>query len=233
MTMPSRVVGERAVGEEELDVDRGGVFLVVLHLGLGESRARAGGPVDGFLGLVDQPFFDELGEGAENFGLVAGIEREVGVRPVAEDAEALELVALDVDELAGEFFRAAADFHGRQALVLLDDLELDGQAVAVPAGEVGRAEPGHRLGFDDEVLEDLVESGAHVDIAVGEGRAVVEHELGGVLPRGLNLAVEVRFLPVGEEFGFAGDQIRLHGKIGLWQVERVFIAGAHVATAAG
>ena len=194
---------------------------MVFDLRLGQRGARAGAPVDGFLALVNQPALHEFAERADDLRLVAGVEREVRMFPVAEHAQTLELAALHVDELARQFLRLAADLHGRQAAILLDDLELDGQPMAIPARHVRRAEPGHGLRLYDHVLEDFVESGAHVNVAVGEGRAVVQNEQRRVNAGLLNLPVNVRFLPVFEEFGFAGDQIRLHGEIGLGQVERI------------
>ncbi len=59
------------------------------------------------------------------------------------------------------------------------DLVLDRQAVAVPARHVGRVEAGQRLRADDDVLEDLVDRVADVDVAVGVGRAVVQDETCG------------------------------------------------------
>ena len=61
--------------------------------------------------------------------------------------------------------------------ILLLDLPLDRQAVAVPAGHVGRVLAEQGLGADDHVLERVVERMADVDVAVGVGRAVVEDEL--------------------------------------------------------
>ena len=61
-----------------------------------------------------------------------------------------------------------------------------------------------------------------IDLSVGSTLG-----LSGVFAGFLNLAVNVGFLPVFEEFRFARDQIRLHGKIGARQVERVFVTGAH------
>ena len=218
---------QRAGGEREFYINGRGIVLVVFDLGFREGGPCAGAPVDGFLALVDQPALDEPPERADDLRLVAGVEREIGMLPVAEDAQALELAALDVDELARQFLRFLADHQRRQPLVLLDDLELDGQSVAIPAGDVGRAETGHGLGLDDHVLENLVERRAHVNVAVGEGRAVVQDEERRAGARALNLPVKVGFLPVFEEFRFAGDQIRLHGKIGPGQVERFFVTGAH------
>src|SRR3546814_3593066 len=72
--------------------------------------------------------------------------------------------------------------------ILLLDLPLDGQAVAVPAGDIGRVLALQRLGADDHVLQDMVERVADVHVAIGIGRAVVEDELRAVLAGFANLA---------------------------------------------
>ena len=112
-------------------------------------------------------------------GLVHG---QIGVLPVGDDAETLEALALTVDEVAGELLAGLAEFGDRHGLVvelvLLDDRGLDGHAVVVPAGHVGRVIAAHGLLADDEVLEGLIERVAHVDVAVGERRAVVQNEAG-------------------------------------------------------
>ena len=63
------------------------------------------------------------------------------------------------------------------AAEFLVDLDFDGQAVAVPAGDVGRVEAGHGFGLDDEILEALVHRRAQVDGSAGVGRAVVQDVL--------------------------------------------------------
>ncbi len=96
--------------------------------------------------------------------------------PIAKDAEPLELLALDIDEFARKRFRFLAHFERRKAARFLHDLVFDRQSVAIPARHVGRAKAGHGFRFHDEILQDLVERGAHVDVAVGKGRTVVEDE---------------------------------------------------------
>ena len=70
-----------------------------------------------------------------------------GIVPLAEDAEALEIGALDIDVLFGVLAAGAADLDGRHVRLLAAefaiDLDFDGQAVAIPAGDVGRIEAGH------------------------------------------------------------------------------------------
>jgi hypothetical protein len=60
-------------------------------------------------------------------------------------------------------------------------LQLDGQTVAVPAGDVPHLAPPQDLILIDDVFEDFVEGVANVQIAVGVGGAIVEHKgLAGV-----------------------------------------------------
>ncbi len=94
--------------------------------------------------------------------------------------------------------------------------------MAVPAGDVGGVEAGHGLGFDDEILDALVERVAEVDGAVGVGGTVVEDVFGLAGAGGADLAVEVVLLPLGEACGLVLREIGLHGKGGLGQVEGGF-----------
>src|SRR6185369_1493731 len=101
--------------------------------------------------------------------LILRIDREVGLLPVAQDAERLELAALDVDVLPGEVEAELADLRlGHRARLraeLLDDLVLDRETVTVPAGDVGRRVALHGPELHDHVLQDLVLAGADVDVA--------------------------------------------------------------------
>ena len=108
-----RGVTDRTARGGEGDMDGGVGALGVFHLSLGEGGVRAGAPEDGLFLAIDEAFFDELRKGADHPGLVGGIEREVGIFPIAENAEAFELAALDVDEFAGVFLGAAADLGWR------------------------------------------------------------------------------------------------------------------------
>ena len=81
------------------------------------------------------------------------------------------------------------------------DLDFDRQAVAIPAGDVGRVEALHGLELDDEILEDFVERVAEVDVAVGVGRAVVQDIHGTAGAGGANLRVQVLGLPASSIFG--------------------------------
>ena len=161
---------------------------LVLDLGFGEGGAVVDAPVDGLEAAVDEAFFEEAVEGLESAGLVVAGHGLVGLVPAAEAADALKLRGLQVNVLLRVGAAGLEDRGDRHlelfAAQLLVDLDLDGQAVAVVAGNVGRVESGHGLRLDDEVLQALVEGVAEVDGAVGVGRAVVE-QVGGAAGQAL------------------------------------------------
>ncbi len=152
--------------------------------------------------------------------------------PVADDAEPLELLALHLEPVLGERAALAAEGVDRLRVVearllaavgavLLLDLPLDGETVAVPARHVVAVVAEHLLALHDQVLQDLVQRMADVDVAVGVGRPVVEHELGPALGGFTQLVVEPDLAPAREQFRLEVGQPGLHGEIGLGQEERL------------
>src|SRR2546423_1078155 len=114
--------------------------------------------------------------GAKDLGLGSGIQGQIRILPFAEDAEPLELLALNVDKLSRERFRSLPHFERRKAARFFHDLVFDRQPVAIPARQIRRAKTSHRLRFHHQVFENLVQRRAHVNIAVRERRAVVKNE---------------------------------------------------------
>ena len=162
--------------------------------------------------------------------------RHVGVVPVALDAQALELLALDVHPLLRKGAALGDQLEDRHVLlalalgaVLLLDLPLDGQAVAVPARHVVGIEAQHLLAARHHVLQDLVERGADVDVAVGVGRAVVEDELGPPLGSLPQAAVHAEPGPALQELGLQLGQARLHGEGAVLGRNRVALQSRAVA----
>ena len=222
------------LGQRKADPDRGAGVVVVLDLGLGQRGLLDHRPHHRLLAAVECAREQELAELAVDAGLGREVHGGVGVVPVAEHAQALELGALDVDPALRELAALAAEVDDRDRVlvlallaVLLLDLPLDRQAVAVPAGHVGRVLAQHLLAAVDHVLEDLVERRAHVEMAVGIRRPVVQHEL---RPPGRGLAqavVEVGRIPAGDRLGLALGQVRLHREVGARQEDRVAVVGGH------
>ena len=104
-----------------------------------------------------------------------------------------------------------------RAQVLLH-LQFDGEAVAVPARHIGGLEAAHPLALEDDVLEDLVEGVADVDMAVGVGGTVVEDVFRLFLAGFDQLFIEGHLLPLSEDFQLLLGQIGLHGEVGYRQV---------------
>ena len=207
-------------------------MVLVLDLGLGERGLERDAPIDGLLAAVDQALLHEGGEGAQNVRLEGRILRAIAGGPIGQHAEPLELRRLAPDPALGELVAPRAQFGGTEGnlffLQLARDLLLDGQPVAVPARNVRGSVAPHRLIPVDEILQRFVESGADVDVAVGERRAVVQHEN----PRaagsfGLDPLVEIEFAPMLHPAGFTLRQPGPHGEIGARQMQGVLQVGGH------
>jgi len=219
--------------ERELHEDRRGGLVLVLDLRLGERGLAVHAPVDGLEPLVDGPLPDEAPELAHDDGLVGRVQRGVPVHPVAEDPEALEFFALDVDE-AQRVLPAAPDLldgihglaHIHAGLIETElevDLMLDRKAVTVPTRHVHGVVTEHRPRLDDEILQDLVERRPQVDVSVGVGRAVMENPQGPLRGGLANAGVDVHLLPLLEHLRLELGQVGLHRERGLGKVERVLV----------
>ena len=117
-------------------------MVLILDLRLGEGRLVVHAPVDGAQALVDEAVFVEGEKSREHDRLVLWIHRSVRAVEAAENADSFELLALQVEKLLGVLaaFRAHV---GRTHLQLfaaefLIDLDLNWEAMTVPARHVGR-----------------------------------------------------------------------------------------------
>ena len=78
------------------DIDRGRGFVPILDLPSRQGRLAVNAPVDGLQPAIHQPLLHHVGKGAELQGLEAGVQGDVGLVPLAEHPQPLELLALDV-----------------------------------------------------------------------------------------------------------------------------------------
>ena len=212
-------------------------MVFVFHLGLCERGAARNAPVNRFLPAIDKSFLDDVGEQSKFVRLVFLVQREVGILPIAKHAEALELLALNVDVFAGVGVAGLANcggvhIHRRDSCParfahFLGNLEFDGQAVAIPARHIRRAVTAQGLVFDDDVFENLVKRVADVDVAIGEGRAIVQDKFFGTVACDLDFLVEFFLLPLLDLLWFAGDKVGLHREVRPRQVQGVFVVHCH------
>ena len=204
----------------------------VLNLGLSKCGMAVLAPVDGLVAAIDHALVEHGLENLDVGGVMLVIERQIGVVPIAEHAQATEASLLQLDVLDSELVAKLADLS-RGGLVellgaeLLLDLMLDRLAMAVPTGDIGNLIALHHPVTVDHVLGDLVHGVADVDRAVGVRRAVVQHELLVTLVLLQNLLVDLVVLPVLESLGLGLGKTGTHGKTGLGQIHRLLVLVCH------
>src|SRR6201999_721647 len=97
-----------------------------------------------------------------------------GPLEIADLTQALDLLALDLEPMTGEDAAVAAKLLGGDFVlgftfraILLLHLPFDGEAVAVPARHIRGVLAQHALAAHHKVLQDVVEAGAGMDVAIG------------------------------------------------------------------
>src|SRR5690606_4451188 len=83
----------------------------------------------------------------------------------------------------------------------------------------------HAVGADDDVLQDLVERRADMDVPVGVGRPVMQDPDRPVLgpPQLLEALVQLPFFPAPQELRFPLAQLGAHGELGARQLQRLLV----------
>ena len=168
------------VDDRKTHIDGERLLVLVLDLGLCQRGAAVGTPVHRLGALADMAICGDAPQRADDVGLLGEIHRQVGIVPVTEHTQSLEVDTLPVDLLHRVVAARLAelrctDLVARLADLLLD-LQLDRQAMAVPTGHVWRMKAGQQARFHHHVLANLVDRVPHVDVAVGIRRAVVQDE---------------------------------------------------------
>jgi hypothetical protein len=222
--------GDGFLAHAKAHVDRRRRVLAILDLRLGERGLVIRAPVHGLEAFVDRAGPEETAECIGDVGFVVEGHRGVGMVPVSEDAEADEILALDVDVFRGELAAGAANLGGRHLGALRAELFADGvldrEAVAVPARDVRRVVAEHRARFHDDVFERFIEGVADVNFAVRVGRPVMKDELRAAGGLFANELIEIHAPPLLEPFRLVLRQVGLHREGGLRQVESLLVVAA-------
>ena len=204
------------VADLELYINRGAFVVLVFDLCLRKSCFVMRAPINGLESFINISLLEHLAENADLTGFKGRSHCCIGMLPVAADAETDELASLAVDIVLRKLVACIAEFGDRHLfavdLVLLDYSTFDRHTVVVPAGNIRCVVALHRFGFYDKVLEYLVHRGAHVDIAVREGRSVMENKLLMPLIFLQHEGVKIYFVPIFEHFGLALGKIGAHGE---------------------
>ncbi len=227
--------GQRRVGcldDREADMDRRRGDVLILDLGLGERGLLDDRPQHRLGAAVEAAVQQKGADLARDLGFRRIGHGGVGIVPIAQHAEPLELLALDVDPVVGELAAFLAELDDRNGVLVLArlavlflDLPLDRQAVAVPARDVVRVLAHHLLGAVDHVLEDLVQRVADMQMAVRIGRAVMQDEFRPSLRIRPQPLPQADLRPPRQQLGLALRQPGFHGKVGAGKLDRILVIG--------
>ncbi len=167
-------------------VYRRGSVIIVLHLCVCQGCDTVVAPVDRFQSFVYMALLRHLAEYLDLFCLVMGMEGNVGLIPVAPDAEPLELLGHSFDVLGGKLFASPAKLNWAERFTLefvrFDDLGFYREAVGIPAWYVGHVVAHHSFVLNDKVFHHLVVGCADVYLSVGVWRAIMKDEDRTALP---------------------------------------------------
>ena len=212
---------DRALDDLEPDIDLGRDDVLIFDLGLGQRGLLDRRPHHRLGAAVELAACRELEQFGDDRRFGALGHRQIRVVPVRADPEPLQLLALHVDPMLRVGAAFGAELLGRHLVlvelllaVLLLDLPLDRQPVAVPAGHVGRVLAEQGLRPHHHVLQRMVERMADVDVAVGVGRAVVEDEFLPARARLADALVQTLALPPRKDRRLLLRQPGLHRKVG-------------------
>ena len=236
-TQPRSRIG--AVGGLKCHIHRRRDLVHVFNFGLGQGRAAVKAPVHRLGTAAQVAVFDDSRQRSEHVGLVAEAAGLIGRIPGAEHAQPLEVAALGLDLLTSVGAAGASELGGidldSDLAELLFDLHLDRQTVAVPTRHIGRMEAGQQPRLDHDVLEDLVQRVADVDLAIGVGRTIVKDEFLAAFGMALQLSIKVAGFPLRQHRRFALGQIAAHRKLGFRQRDGVLVilTGGFVAAHSG
>ena len=216
--------------------DRGILPILVLELGIRERGLVRDRPMHGLEIPEHEALIHEVGEDRQGGLFVLGIHGQVGVVVVGEREQPFHLLGLELLELRGVLRALPADSHapliGRQGRDLLDLATLDEpghhpvldrQSVTIPTRRVRTALAHHETTTYDEVLENLVQQMADVDIPVRIGRAIMEDKAGRFHALAQELVVEVALLPPFPARGLVLREIRAHRKPGPREIQRLLV----------
>ena len=145
---------------------------------------------------------------------------------MTEDAQPLELFALQIQIFLRILAAGFAHLQRRHlqlfAPQFLIHLDLDGQSVAIPAGNIRRVKAGHGLRLDHKIFQPFVEGVAQMNFAVGVGRPVMQNVNRGAFAGLTDALVDGLLLPAGQHLRLVERQVGLHGEAGARQIQRVF-----------
>ena len=217
-------IGIGAFDDFKRHIDLGRGDILVFNFRLGQCGLFHRAPHHRLGAAIELATFGKAHQFAHDGRLGGEIHRQIGIVPVAVDAQPFELRTLHIDPVAGIGAAFGAEFARRHfVLVLLFlaifffDFPFDRQTVAIPARHIWRIKPAQRARAHDHILEDVVQRMADMHVAIGIRRAIVENELFAPGARIAQGAIKIIGFPARQNAWLFLRQASLHRKIGLRQ----------------
>ncbi|OPY11611.1 MAG: hypothetical protein A4E66_01318 [Syntrophus sp. PtaB.Bin001] len=92
------------------------------------------------------------------------------------------------------------------------------QTMTIPTGDIDTVMARHGFGFNDYILDNLIQGCPQMDVAVGVWRTIMQN-IGFMTLRCLsNPVINAHFIPCFQLLRLLFSQIRFHGKISFGQV---------------
>ena len=212
----------------KLDINRIAGILGIFDFRLRKRSAAFGAPVNRLEPLINIAFKGHFPKDLDLLGFKFRLQGQIRIIPFAEHAQTLELLTLVID--IGQRI-LAADFpqlqRGNRRRILhaglCTGLQLNRQAMSIPTGHVRRIISRHIVIAHNKVLEDLIERCADMNIAIGIGRAVVQHIQRLSLILFHQAVVQPGALPLPEHLRLTLGQAGTHGEFRYRQVQRVVV----------
>ena len=216
-------------GHLELHPNRKAVLVVILDLRLSQRSLFHRGPHHRLGALVQSPIHQELLELRRNNCFGVEIHRKIRIRPVACDAETLELIALDIHPAFGKLATFLTEINDINIVfafallaILLFDLPFDRQTVAIPTGNITRVKTHHLMAAHDHILDRFVKRVTDVQMAVRVRRTIMQRKRRAAF-FGAQLVIYANLFPTLEPLRLTLGQTCAHWEIGLRQVQRGFV----------
>src|SRR2546423_9003914 len=200
-------------------------MLLIFNFRLSERRLIVNAPVNGTRPFVNEATLDKTREQARGLSLVMIGHRDVGIVPFAQNPQPPKIFRLTLEGIRGKFATRATDAERRHLLFLFAkfalNVELDRQTMTVIAGHVWRIVAEHRARLYDEILQDLIERRAEVNVGVRVWGTIVKNEFFRVCASFANQPIKIHFGPFFQARRLGLRKVRLLRELRLWQVDRL------------
>ena len=180
-------------------------------------------PIHGLFALVDISLIGHSTKYANLLRFKAVMQSNVRIFPIAQHTQAFKILTLNIHPFQSEIVAFSAQSQHVQLVAvqaqLLDAGVLDRHTVSIPARNIRSIEAAGIFIFYNDVLQNFIQRRAHVNLAVGIRRAVVQHKFRLAGMQRLLFIINVVFLPEFQKVRFTLRQACAHRELGFRQIQ--------------